>query len=122
MKLPKKYVPDSLTEKEKREQIKSIKEKRDRPNQEKKTKRSSHTIAFEKKYGTTIMDDAFIEKNIISKAGKDLILKKGVGAYYNAGSRPFVSVGQWSRARLASVIMGGKAREVDRKIWEKYKK
>jgi hypothetical protein len=122
MKLPKKYVPDSLTEKEKREQIKSIKEKKDRPNQEKKTKRSSHTIAFEKKYGTTIMDDAFIEKNIISKAGKDLILKKGVGAYYNAGSRPFVSVGQWSRARLASVIMGGKAREVDRKIWEKYKK
>ena len=122
MKLPKRYVPDSLTEKQKKAQVKSIKEQRDRPNQEKKTKRSSHTIAFEKKYGTTIMNDSFIEKNIISKVGKDLILKKGVATYYNSGSRPFVSAGQWSRARLASVIMGGKAREVDKKIWEKYKK
>ena len=77
MKLPKRYVPDSLTEKQKKAQVKSIKEQRDRPNQEKKTKRSSHTIAFEKKYGTTIMNDSFIEKNIISKVGKDLILKKG---------------------------------------------
>ena len=61
MKLPKRYVPDSLTEKQKKAQVKSIKEQRDRPNQEKKTKRSSHTIAFEKKYGTTIMNDSFID-------------------------------------------------------------
>jgi len=119
---PKKYVPDSLTPKEKKAQVKSIKEKKDRPNQDKKTKRSSHTIAFQKKYGTTIMDDAFIEKNIISKAGKDIILSKGRGAYYSAGSRPFVSREQWARARLASVIMGGKARSVDKSVWEKYKK
>ena len=79
MSLPKKYVPDSLTPKEKKAQIQSIKEKRDRPNQDKKTKRSSHTIAFQKKYGTTIMDDAFIEKNIISKKGKDIILSKVAG-------------------------------------------
>ena len=122
MNLPKKYVPDSLTPKEKKAQIQSIKEKRDRPNQDKKTKRSPHTIAFEKKYGTTIMDDAFIEKNIISKKGKDIILSKGRGAYYSAGSRPFVSREAWARARLASVIMGGKARKVDSKVWEKYKK
>jgi hypothetical protein len=29
---------------------------------------------------------------------------------------------QWARARLASVIMGGKARQVDKAIWDKYKK
>lgn len=117
-----KYVPKSLTPKEKKAQVKSIKEKRDRPNQDKKTKRSSHAISFEKKYGTTIMDNAFITKNIISKTGMDLILDKGRAAYYNSGSRPFVSREQWARARLASVIVGGKARKVDKDIWEKYKK
>lgn len=122
MDLPKKYVPKSLTPKERKAQIKSIKEKRDRPNQDKKTKRSSHTIAFEKKYGTTIMDNDFITKNIISKTGMELILDKGRAAYYNSGSRPFVSREQWARARLASVIMGGKARKVDKDIWDKYKK
>ncbi len=29
---------------------------------------------------------------------------------------------QWARARLASVIMNGKARQVDKAIWDKYKK
>ena len=116
-----KYIPKSLTPKEKKAQVKSIKEKRDRPNQEKKTKRSSHVIAFQKKYGTTIMDNAFIYKNIISKTGVDKILSKGRGAYYSAGSRPFVSREQWARARLASVIMGGNARKVDKAIWDKYK-
>ena len=33
-----KYIPKSLTPKEKKAQVKSIKEKRDRPNQEKKNK------------------------------------------------------------------------------------
>lgn len=117
-----KYVPKSLTPQERKAQIKSIKEKKDRPNQDEKTRRSSHTIAFEKKYGTTIMDNDFITKNIISKTGMDLILDKGRAAYYNAGSRPFVSREQWARARLGSVIMGGKARKVDKDIWEKYKK
>jgi hypothetical protein len=118
-----KYVPKGLTPDDKKKQIKSIKDKTDRPKVKSfKSKRSSHTIAFEKKYGTKITDDTFISKNIISKAGIDQILKKGVGAYYSSGSRPNQTAGSWSRARLASVIMGGPARKVDSKIWNKYKK
>ena len=117
------YVPKSLTPADKKKQIKSIKEGKDRPKVKSfKSKRSSHTIAFEKKYGTKITDDAFISKNIISKTGIDKILKKGMGAYYSAGSRPNQTAQSWSRARLGSVIMGGAARKVDIDIWNKYKK
>ena len=117
-----KYVPKSLSEDDKKKQIKSIKEGTDRPKTDYKTKRSSHVVAFEKKYGEKITNDSFISKNIISKTGIDQILSKGRGAYYSAGSRPNVSAEQWARARLASVIMNGNARKVDQKIWDKYKK
>jgi hypothetical protein len=112
--LPKKYVPDSLSKEDKKKQIKSIKEGKDRPKVDYKTKRSKHVVAFEEKYGKKITDDAFISKNII--------LSKGRGAYYSSGSRPNVSAEQWARARLASVIMNGGARKVDIKIWNEYKK
>lgn len=120
--LPKKYVPDSLSKEDKKKQIKSIKEGKDRPKVDYKTKRSKHVIAFEEKYNKKITDDAFISKNIISKTGIDKILSKGRGAYYSSGSRPNVSAEQWARARLASVIMNGGARKVDIKIWNEYKK
>jgi len=117
-----KYVPKSLSESDKKKQIKSIKEKKDRPKTDYKTKRSSHVVAFEKKYGEKITNDSFISKNIISKTGIDKILSKGRGAYFSSGSRPNTTSEQWARARLASVIMGGKARSVDKSIWEEYKK
>jgi len=119
----KKYVPDSLSSSDKKKQIKSIKQGKDRPKLKSAppTKRSSHTVAFEKRYGYKINELSKIYKNIISKTGVDAIIKKGMGAYYSAGSRPNVSARQWAYARLASVIMGGGARAVDKDIWEKYK-
>lgn len=121
--IPKKYVPKSLSPEDRKKQIKSIKEKTDRPKLESfKSKRSSHVVKFEKKYGTKITDKQFIYKNIISKTGVDKILSKGRGAYYSGGSRPNQTAISWSNARLASVIMGGKARSVDKEIWDKYKK
>ena len=121
-KLPKKYVPDSLSKKDKEKQIKSIKEGKDRPKVDYKTKRSSHVVKYEKKYGRPITDLQYIYKNIISKTGVDKIMDKGMAAYYSAGSRPNVTKEQWSYARLASVIMNGPARKVDKNEWEKYKK
>ena len=121
-KLPKKYVPDSLSKKDKAKQTKSIKEGTDRPKVKYETKRSSHVVAFEKKYGRKITDKQFIYNNILSKEGVSQIIKKGMGAYYSAGSRPNVTKEQWSLARLASVIMNGPARKVDAEIWNKYKK
>jgi len=117
------YVPPSLTKADKKKQIKSIKEKTIRPQLESfKSRRSTWVIKFENKYGTKITDDKFISKNIISKVGIDKILDKGRGAYFSSGSRPNQTPDSWARARLASVIMGGKARDVDKDIWTKYKK
>ena len=119
--MKKQYVPDSLSKSDKEKQIKSIKEGKDRPKVDYPVKRSKFTVAFEKKYGVKITNDSFISKNIISKTGIDKIIRKGMGAYYSSGSRPNVSKTAWARARLASVIMGGKARLVDKKIWNRYR-
>ncbi len=117
------YAPKSLTPSDRKKQIKSIKEGKDRPKVKSFTsKRSSWAEKFEKKYGTKISNTSFISKNIISKTGIDKILDKGRGAYYSAGSRPNQTAESWARARLASVIMGGPARKVDKDIWNKYKK
>ena len=122
MSYSKKYVPDSLTKEDKKKQIKSIKDKTDRPKLKSFTsRRSKYTVAFEKKYGTKISDKKFINKNIIKNKGIDLILDKGRGAYYSSGSRPNQTAESWALARLASVIMNGKARNIDKDIWEKYK-
>ena len=119
--LPKKYVPKSLSAADKKKQVKSIVEGKKRPKVDSfKSKRSTHATAFEKKYGFKISDKRV--NQIISPAGQKQILDKGRAAYYTGGSRPNQTPESWARARLASVIMGGKARKVDQKIWDKYKK
>lgn len=117
-----KYVPKNLTESDKKKQIKSIKEKTDRPKLDSfKSKRSTHVEKFEKKYGTKITNEKFINNTILKKEGQLQILKKGMGAYYSSGSRPNQTPQSWAYSRLASVIMNGSARKVDKKIWDKYK-
>ena len=121
--LPKTYLPKSLSPEDRKKQLKSIKEKTDRPKVKSfQSKRSSWAEKFENKYGKKITNDSFISKNIISKVGIDKILDKGRGAYYSSGSRPNQTAESWARARLASVIMGGPSRKIDKDIWEKYKK
>ena len=121
--LPQKYVPKSLTKADREKQIKSIKEGKDRPKVKSfQSKRSSCVEKFEKKYGYKISNTSRISKEIISKTGIDKILDKGRGAYYSAGSRPNQTAESWARARLASVIMGGPARKIDKKIWDEFKK
>jgi hypothetical protein len=117
------YAPKSLTPADRKKQIKSIKEGKERPKVESfKSKRSSHVADFEKKYGYKITNDSRISKEIISKTGINKVLAKGRGAYYSAGSRPNQTPDSWARARLASVILGRGARKVDKAIWDKYKK
>ena len=121
-KIPKQYIPESLSDKDLEKQVKSIKEEKGRPKVETfKSKRSGFVKEFEEKYKTKISDFDFIEKNILKKEGIKQVLNKGVGAYYSSGSRPNQTPTSWSRARLASVIMNGPARKIDKKIWEKYK-
>ena len=117
-----KYVPKSLSKEDKKKQVESIKKGTDRPQVKYPYKRSQWVVKFEKKYGTKITDDKFISKNIMAQAGINQILSKGRGAYYSAGSRPNTTPTSWARARLASVLMNGPARKVDKNIYEKYKK
>lgn len=119
--VPKTYV-EGLRGYERRKQIKSIFEGKERPKVKGfKSERSSWVKKFEDKYGTKITDKEFITKNIISETGREMIIKKGKGAFYSSGSRPNQTPFSWGLARLASVIMGGNARKVDKEIWEKYR-
>ena len=119
--LPKKYTA-GLNEKQRTKQVKSIREGKERPQfKDVKTKRSSHVKKFEDKYGYKITDPR-VKREIISATGFNQIVKKGEGAYFSGGSRPNTNPRQWGLARVASVIMGGNARKVDKDIWEKYKK
>jgi len=118
--VPKTYL-EGLKGYERQKQIKSIFEGTMRPKTSFKSERSSWARKFENKYGTKISDKKFIYKNIISKTGAEKIIMKGKGAYYSSGSRPNQTAYSWGLARLASVIMGGNARKVDKDIWEKYR-
>jgi len=121
--VPKKYVPDSLSASDKQKQVKSILKGEKRPTLESaKTRRSSHAAAFEKKYGYKVSETSKVAKNIIARPGIKKIMAKGRGAYYGGGSRPNQTSESWALARLASVVMNGPARKVDKDIWEQYKK
>tara|TARA_R110000823_G_scaffold206545_1_gene337212 strand:- start:198 stop:605 length:408 start_codon:yes stop_codon:yes gene_type:complete len=120
-KVPSSYLPDTLSKKDKQKQIISIFEKTERPDVKFKEKRSSWAVKFEDYYGTNIKDEEFIDKYILRKEGQEQIILKGKGAYYSSGSRPNQTAFSWGYGRLASVIMGGKARKIDMKIWDKYK-
>ena len=118
--IPKEYL-EGLKGKEKKEQIKSIFEGTERPETSYKSKRSSYCKKFEDKYDTTIADTDFIDKNLLKKKGQDKIIDKGMAAYYSSGSRPNQTPESWSKARLCSVLVGGPARKIDKKIYDKYK-
>jgi len=122
--IPKKYLPKSLTPSDKKKQIESIKKGTDRPKLKSAppTRRSSHVIKFEKKYGKKITNKKFINDNLLSYKGQEEILKKGAGAYRSGGSRPNVSETQWKLARLASSLTGGKSATIDKSILKKYGK
>jgi len=86
-----------------------------------KSRRSSHVVRFKRKYGVAVTDTDFIAKFILKRPGIKGVLSKGRGAYYSGGSRPNQTPDSWAYARLASVILGGKARKVDKALWNAHK-
>ena len=113
---------------ERTKQIKSIFEGKARPKTKAPTKESSYTIKFNKKYGEQLskMKGGKSKRNISKVTGipykaLDEVMKKGEGAFFSSGSRPNQTPYSWSRARMYSYILGGKARKVDREITKKYK-
>ena len=119
--IPKSYL-EGLKGDDRKKQIKSIFEGTIRPETDFKSKKSKHIINFEKKYNKKITDKKWINDNILTYKGQKLIMDKGYGAYFSGGSRPNQTPQSWALSRLASVITGGGARKVDKKIWDKFKK
>lgn len=83
-----------------------------------KSKRSSYSVEFEKRYGFKISDLSKVKK-LFPDTDVDMIIKKGEAAYAS-GSRPSVTgsggARQWGLARAASVFTAGKALQVDKNL------
>lgn len=125
--LPKKYYSGIKNSKEQKTQIESLKKSItsykkgvyvDRPELKTyKSKKSNYITKFNNAYGVSISDKKAVERVTgVTKKAQERILKKGKGAYYSSGSRPTQTSYSWAYARLASVIMGGKAKKVDQHI------
>jgi len=131
MKIPKRYLPISLTKKDKKKQIRMLKLSRDNYKKHKyynrkklvsyKNKKSNHITNAIKIYKIKSINP---NKHLSCKTGCSLfslseIVRKGEGAYYSSGSRPNQTAKSWGLARLASSITGGKSASVDFDILEK---
>lgn len=129
-KIPKRYIPDYLSEADKERQLKSILEKKPRPYLKSfKPRKSSWTMKAKKYFGenNTSLEDMSkilskgdkIKEKILLK-GLKKIFKKAEGAYFSSGSRPQQTPASWGFGRVFSVLFGGPSRKLDDKIVKKY--
>ena len=130
-KVPIRYVPKSLSKKDRVKQVKMLKKSQKlyknkkyytrKPLSSYKNKTSSHITNAQKIYGINKITP---NKELVKATGCSLealkkIVKKGQGAYYSSGSRPNQTAQSWGLARLASSITAGKAAAVDYDILDK---
>lgn len=131
MRISLRYLPKSLTRKDKKKQSKELIKSRKLYKKGKyytrkrvssfKSKKSQHIINAEKIYKVEKIGATSELANATgcSKTALSKIIKKGEGAYFSSGSRPNQSAQSWGIARLASAITSGKAAAVDYSILEK---
>jgi len=126
MKFPVRYLPYTLTKKDKQKQIKMLMKSKKlyrtkkqyytrKPLASYKNKTSKHILKARKIYNIKNLTPS---KELARKTGCSLsalnkIVKKGQGAYFSSGSRPNQTSQSWGIARLASSITAGKAAAVD---------
>ena len=77
--------------------------------------RSSHAAAFERRYGYKVSELDRVKRQF-SDTDVEEILSKGRAAYASSGSRPNTTPEAWAKARLASVLTGGKALNIDKDL------
>ena len=131
LKLPVRYVPKSLSAKDKRTQIAMLKKSRKlykkgafytrKRLSSYKNKTSEHVTRARRLYN---VDKIVPNKELSNATGCSIaalkqIIRNGEGAYFSSGSRPNQTAQSWGVARLASSITGGKAAAVDYSILEK---
>jgi hypothetical protein len=89
---------------------------KDRPKvSSRKTPRSSHAAEFQERFGFPVTNLKRVRATF-PDTDVSAILGKGAAAYASSGSRPNVSSFQWRMARLASVLTGGKAYQIDKDL------
>jgi hypothetical protein len=131
MNIPQRYIPNTLSKKDKKKQRTMINKSRKMYKQQQyytrkpvasyKHKTSRHITNAKRIYG---VEKVAPTRELAMKTGCSIdalqqIVKKGQGAYYSSGSRPNQTSQSWGLARLASSITAGKAAKVDYDILEK---
>jgi len=92
-----------------------------------KGKPSSYVEQVKKKTGLPVNFDKLADKLTRTdkrekevRRGLEEIYNKARGAYFSSGSRANQTPESWGKARVASVLVGGPSRKIDKKIVEKY--
>ena len=131
IKFPMRYLPKSLSKKDKKSQIKMLMKSKQLYKKKKyytrnkvstfKNKKSNHILNAQKIYN---IQNITPNKELSLKTGCSLnalnkIVKKGEGAYYSSGSRPNQTAKSWGLGRLASALTSGKAAAIDYDIIDK---
>ena len=129
IRVPIRYVPRTLSRKDRRKQIAMLKRSRrmykrgefyGRTTKLKSYPHiaSNHVVTARRMYHVDrIVPNAALAKATGCSVGSlKQIVKKGEGAFYSSGSRPNQTPQSWGYARLASAITGGKAAAVDYSI------
>ena len=131
IRVPMRYVPRTLSRKDRRKQIAMLKRSRRMYKRGKFYGRttklrsyphvaSKHTDVARRMYKIEkiVPNAALASATKCSNNSLNQIVKKGEGAFYSSGSRPNQTPQSWGYARLASAITGGKAAAVDYAILE----
>ena len=126
VRVPMRYVPRTLSRKDRRRQIAMLKRSRRMYKRGRYYGRSTklksyphvasnHVVAARRMYRVDriVPNAALAAATGCSVGSLRQIVKKGEGAFYSSGSRPNQTPQSWGYARLASAITGGKAAAVD---------
>jgi hypothetical protein len=127
----KRYLPDTLSRRDKARQRNELTKSRRMYKQRKyytrksvksfKSKPSKHVDTARRRYHIQNIRPTreLSHRTGCSLKGLRQIVRKGEGAYYSSGSRPNQTPQSWGYARLASAITGGNASAVDFHIIDK---
>jgi hypothetical protein len=127
VKIPRRYVPVSLTSNDAKRQLGYINKSRKsykngkyfvRPKVKSyKSRKSNHLQRLKSLYNVNARPSRELElKSKCKMNALSKIVSKGKGAYLSAGSRPNQTPESWGYARLASALTGGNASIVDYSI------
>ena len=126
--VPIRYIPTHLSEKDKKTAKKELRMSRKLYKNKKyytrkrlpsfKSRTSKHILRARKIYKTLKIKPTktLAKRTGCSVSALEKIVNKGQGAYFSSGSRPNQTGHSWGYARLASAITGGKSAAIDYSI------